>query len=252
MSFYLRLVIVLIIILSFSFYILFHKSKNFNRSIQWMQRLSSCFPTSEQAVLDAKAASLPWTQTFRDNWHRIRDEYFHYCHNVRAPHVYEDIDTIQSSTCDRDRRWHVVFLKAFNKETQLVSHFPQTMALIRHVPTCTLAFFSVLKPRAYLQPHRGIYAGVHRYHLALQVPDDGQSFLTIDGRNIHWKEGDDILFDDMYEHSAQNLSWSQDRVVLFMDIKRQFQSYILNWLNDRIVDFASTNDALTLFLSSMD
>ena len=245
----LRLVVVLLIILSF--YILYKKINQY-RSIEWMQWLSSWFPASEQAILDAKATSLPWTQTFRDNWHRIRDEYFHYCHNVRAPHVYEDIDTIQSSTCDRDRRWHVVFLKAFNRETQLVGHFPETMALIRQVPTCTLAFFSVLKPRAHLQPHRGIYAGVHRYHLALQVPDDGQSFLTIDGRNIHWKEGDDILFDDMYEHSAQNLSWSQDRVVLFMDIKRQFHSYILNWLNDRIIDSASTNDALTLFLSSID
>lgn len=177
----------------------------------------------------------------------IRNEYSSFC-ETKSAKLYQTIDRFGSSHCDLNQKWHVVFLKAFNNETKWAEQFPFTMNLIRQVPTCTLAFFSVLKPNAYLAPHRGVYAGVHRYHLSLQVPKHGTCTLNVNGEQLHWQEGQDILFDDMFEHSARNTSKTEDRVVLFMDIKRDFGSFFLNKLNDMILRCISTNDALVRFV----
>jgi beta-hydroxylase len=117
------------------------------------------------------------------------------------------------------------------------------MELINKIP-CTLAFFSVLEPGAKLSPHVGIYKGVIRYHLGLKVPKEfHKCFINVDGKNLYWEEGKDIMFDDMFTHYVEN-DTNEERIVLFLDIKRDFNNIFLNSLNTILLYYIKSNDLL--------
>ena len=97
-----------------------------------------------------------------------------------------------------------MFLKVFGNSTANAVHFPVTMMLIESIQ-CTTAYFSILEPGTIIPVHQGLYKGVLRYHLGLIVPDDIENvFISVDGQTLHWREGDDIMFDDMYDHYVIN------------------------------------------------
>jgi hypothetical protein len=52
---------------------------------------------------------------------------------------------------------------------------PETARLLRKIPGLTMAFFSVLAPKAHIRPHRGPYKGLLRYHLGLMIPHPSSS-----------------------------------------------------------------------------
>ncbi len=201
-------------------------------------------------------SDFPWTQDFKDNWKTIRDEYIAYSSQYQIP-KYSQLNQVVS-TCDSENKWQALFLRTFNQDTELVKFFPETMKLINSCP-CTLAFFSVLPPKTRLSPHVGVYKGVIRYHLGLIVPKESDKcFLNIDGHVLNWHEGKDLMFDDMFVHSAENNS-DETRVVLFLDIQRDFHNPILaqdqmilqsvrwtlNTLNSLCLRFIKSNDAVT-------
>ena len=194
---------------------------------------------SDSAVLNPN--DYEWTRLFRDKWLDIRNEFLTYAKSNNIP-LHKQINRITGS-CDTKNKWKTLFLKAFNVDTNLCKHFPITKQLIDNCP-CTLAFFSILEPGARLIPHVGIFKGVLRYHLGLIVPNETEKcYLNIDGKKLHWKEGSDIMFDDMFEHYAVNET-SEPRVVLFMDIQRDFSNGLINWLNKKFIQSVRTNDAL--------
>ena len=79
-------------------------------------------------------------------------------------------------------------------------------------------FFSTMAPKTAIKPHYGASNLKVRFHLPLEVPKSGESFLRVAGEARFWKEGEMIAFDDSYEHEAQNLSEIEERVVLLFDI----------------------------------
>jgi beta-hydroxylase len=174
-------------------------------------------------------------------WKNIRDEYLWYSNKFDIP-LHNKISAI-TSLCDNKNKWKTLYLRAFNIDTEISKFFPMTMKLINMCP-CTLAFFSVLEPNAKLSPHVGIYKGVIRYHLGLIIPDEWyKCFINVNGQILYWREGDDIMFDDMFMHSVEN-NTTQQRVILFMDIKRDFHNIFLNILNTVFLNFIKSNDAL--------
>ena len=182
-----------------------------------------------------------WSNNFRNNWTNIRDEYLSYANRYIIP-AHKNINSIVSS-CDKNNGWKTLYLRAYNKDTDMARYFPQTMNLINKCP-CTLAFFSVLEPGAKLTPHVGIYKGVIRYHLGLIIPDDWQNcFINVNGNVLHWREGENIMFDDMFLHYVEN-NTSQPRVILFLDIKRDFHNVFINGLNSLFLKYIKSNDAL--------
>jgi beta-hydroxylase len=56
-------------------------------------------------------------------------------------------------------------------------------------------------------------------------------------------DGTDILFDDTYTHSARNLT-DNTRVVLFLDIKRQFNNLFIQWFNSTFLYCAQFNSTV--------
>src|SRR5205085_4621122 len=128
------------------------------------------------------------------------------------------------------------FLRAYGVDTNLTKLFPKTMELINMAP-CTLAFFSVLEPWTKLAPHVGVYKGVIRYHLSLIVPDQwNKCFINVNGKFLHWRQGQDMLFDDLFLHYVEN-NTDQRRVVLFLDIKRDFRNPLINLINSIFLRF---------------
>lgn len=202
---------------------------------------------TDPVVFDPK--DFAWSSNFRDNWEAIRDEFMVYDHRENIP-LHGQVNTY-TGMCDAKKKWRTLFLRAYGVDTNLANKFPLVMKLINECP-CTLAFFSILEPGAKLTPHVGIYKGVIRYHLGLVVPTDRENcFLTIDNKRFYWSEGQDLMFDDTFTHSAENRT-NEERIVLFLDIKRDFNNAIANLLNTIALRFISSNDALTDTLDNIN
>ena len=212
-------------------------SKNIDRHSERINRLLERHCSACPPVFDP--ADFAWTQAFRDGWARVHGEFLRYTETRSAP-AYSAINPFQSS-CNLNGGWNTIFLRAFGADTDIVEDFPETMRLVRGAP-CTLAFFSILEPGARLAPHEGVYKGVIRYHLGLEVPDDRQNcFIEIGGERLHWREGENLMFDDRFTHHVQN-NTDQRRVILFLDIKRDFNNVFVNLLNTVLLRVIRSND----------
>ena len=188
-----------------------------------------------------------WTKKFRDNYNTILQEFLTYNNNNICPY-YQDILYLTSS-CDIYKKWRSLFLRAYNKNTDIIKYFPKTMELINSVP-CTLAFFSILEPGAYLSPHEGVYKGVIRYHLGLITPADSNNcYINIGNRKLSWNPGEDMMFDDMYLHEVHN-NTNCPRLILFLDIKRKFNNIFIDTINDILLYFISSNDIVIKLVSN--
>ena len=189
------------------------------------------------AILNSK--DFPWSKAFRDNWKAIRDEFIAYNAEYEIP-SYKDISHQSAGGTDG---WKSVFLRIFNTDTDISKKFPKTMKLMNSCP-CSSGYFRMLEPGTIIPPHKGIYKGVIRYHLGLIIPDNWRDvFIVIDGNKMHWKAGEDIMFDDMFLHHVEN-NTNQRRVILFLDIKRDFGSMYLNTINTIMMRFIKSNEHL--------
>ncbi len=71
-----------------------------------------------------------------------------------------------------------------------------------------------------LAPHAGPQRAVLRYQLGLVVPEPEACELRVAGTLARWREGEGMLWDDTFEHSAANRG-TRPRVVLFLDVQRR-------------------------------
>jgi beta-hydroxylase len=185
-----------------------------------------------------------WCKELRENYTVIRDEYINYTkqNNLKR---FAEIDPNQKHTDSSNVPWKILMLKTYNKETNKIKYFPKTYNLIKNIPDCTLAMFSVLPPGKKLAPHYGPSKLVTRYHLSLIVPDAPKNesngcFIKVNNKNHYWQTGKDVMFDNTYLHSAEN-NTEQTRVVLFLDIKRKYNNVILDSMNNMILNYAQYN-----------
>jgi hypothetical protein len=166
--------------------------------------------------------------------------------------------------------WRIYWLRAAGIDTDLFEQFPATKRLLGRVfdnlnrsgggPKIWQIFMSELEPGGYVMPHRGVYKGVLRYHLGLEMGAEGESSEandkaqgdrgTLDAPKVpklivesassrsivhpnnlkgkqsklvqthEWGEGEDYLFDDTDRHFVRNDSKSR-RVILIIDVERE-------------------------------
>ena len=107
--------------------------------------------------------------------------------------------------------------------TALVDRFPRTWDAVRKAPLPGIygwgptVVFSLLKARARIAAHTGMFNTRLICHLPLIVPP-GCGFRV--GNQVReWKVGKLLIFDDTIEHEAWNDS-DEDRVILIFDIWR--------------------------------
>jgi aspartyl/asparaginyl beta-hydroxylase (cupin superfamily) len=164
----------------------------------------------------------PQGALLEENWRVIRSE----CEKVmKDAVVYGSIDPVQSAAALRGS-WRVFYLRYMGRDiAEGRARCPRTAELLdacckqRPGGAIRNAFFSILEPHTRLCAHRGVIQAVLRYHLGLLVPHPDLCSLHVDAQHLHWKEGEGILWDDMYEHWAENRS-DVPRVVLFLDVVR--------------------------------
>ena len=99
--------------------------------------------------------------------------------------------------------------------------FPRTSAALEALDLCRIdaqapeVCFSILQPYTRIEPHHGVTNARVVIHIPLRVPPGCYLDVTQIGRH-HWREGQAMVFDDTFEHSAENPS-DQLRGILLMD-----------------------------------
>ena len=162
----------------------------------------------------------PELAELRRQFPAIREELVSLLNNTEAPRCHE-VDRMQtyiSATTDKD--WRVFYLYLIGEKPEANrARCPVTCAALDQVPGVFQALFSILDPGKSIPPHDGPYRGYLRYHLGLIVPEQDPPQIRIKDQIYTWREGEDVLFDDTWEHEVMNHS-NDRRVVLIVDIRR--------------------------------
>ena len=196
------------------------------------------------AVLDP--ILLPELAPLREHWQTIRDEAVSLLDagRIRPSEKYSDI----AFNSFFRRGWKRFYLKWYGPVLpSAAAHCPETVRLVQSIPSINAALFAVLPPGGKLGEHRDPFAGSLRYHLGLVTPNSPSCRIYVDGDQLHWRDGEPLLFDETYVHSAVNES-DVTRIILFCDVTRPMRTRVMRalnaWVARRIVPLtASRNEA---------
>jgi len=184
--------------------------------------LLSRVPTT--AFLEKKY--FPEVGVLEENWELIRDE---------ALALYEHghiaiKDDLPASSFYKNDRWTSFYLKVYDGDIPSARELaPKTLELIDQVPGMNLALFACLNPGKKLNNHHDPFAYTVRYSLALSTPNSDEAGLVVNGDDYNWTDGEGVLFDETYFHSAYNRS-EVPRIILMTDIDRPLSSKFIQKL----------------------
>ncbi|MBV8503343.1 MAG: aspartyl/asparaginyl beta-hydroxylase domain-containing protein [Paucibacter sp.] len=174
-------------------------------------------------------ADFPELAPLKANWQTIRDEALKLDDEgaIRAAAGYNDIGFNSFFRTG----WKRFYLSWYGKDLPSAQALcPQTVALLKGIPSIKAAMFASLPPGARLVQHRDPYAGSLRYHLGLITPNDPRCHIVVDGQPYHWRDGEAVMFDETFIHHAENTT-DQRRIVLFCDVERPLFGAPLRWFN---------------------
>jgi beta-hydroxylase len=171
----------------------------------------------------------PELAVLRTNWKIIRDEALKLFDDghIRAAAKYNDLGFNSFFR----RGWKRFYLKWYDDFLPSAKALcPHTAALLAGIPSVNAAMFALLPPGAQLGKHRDPFAGSLRYHLGLVTPNSERCYIVVDGQRYHWKDGEDVMFDETYIHYAENQT-DQTRLILFCDVERPLSNPIARAFN---------------------
>jgi beta-hydroxylase len=180
-------------------------------------------------------------QPLKDHWQTIRDE---------AQRLYGEGRIKASDRFDDagfnsffKTGWKRFYLKWYDTpHPSAAALCPATTALLAQLPSVKAAMFAALPPGARLVRHRDPYAGSLRYHLGLVTPNSDDCWIDVDGQRYSWRDGEAVIFDETYLHTAENRS-PVNRIVLFCDIERPLRGRVAQainrWLGRHLIAAAS-------------
>ncbi|WP_347558632.1 lipid A hydroxylase LpxO [Robbsia sp. KACC 23696] len=164
--------------------------------------------------------------------------------NIKAADTYNDLGFNSFFKSG----WKRFYLKWYDEAHPSAAVLcPRTTELLRGLGSVKAAMFAELPPGANLVVHRDPYAGSLRYHLGLATPGDPDCFIDVDGQRYHWRDGEAVVFDETFIHTASNRT-AQDRIILFCDVERPMKYRWAQWTNHMVGRFlmsaaTSPNDA---------
>jgi beta-hydroxylase len=181
-----------------------------------------------QVYIDPK--TFPELSIIQDNWETIREEVISLNDSAQIK-ASADLDDLGFNSFFRTG-WKRFYLKWYGANLKSAEQLcPKTLALINQVPNVKGAMFTMLPPGARLVKHRDPYAGSLRYHLGIITPNSDDCYISVDGEKYAWRDGEAIMFDETYIHYAQNKT-DQNRIILFLDIKRPVNFFLVDWINE--------------------
>ena len=177
----------------------------------------------------------------RENWQVIRDEALHLFNEGYIRAALKNNDAGFNSFFKKG--WKRFYLKWYGAALPSAHALcPKTVAILDAIPEVNGAMFALLPPGGTLNPHRDPFAGSLRYHLGLVTPNSDECRIFVDGQPYAWRDGQDVVFDETYIHSAENKT-DVTRIILFCDVERPLHTAVMRWINHwvkRIVVRASS------------
>jgi len=189
-------------------------------------------------------ASFGWAAALEAGWRESRAELDQVLAERDRIPTFQEVSEEQRSIT-RDAGWKANVFTVFGHPIERnAQRCPATARLLAGIPGLRNAMFSILSPGKRIPEHRGVYAGLLRYHLALKVPADAASCeLTVGGEKRTWREGATLVFDDSYPHSVRN-DTTEERVVLFADFVRPLP-WPLSWMNRAVLAMLARSPLFT-------
>jgi beta-hydroxylase len=178
-------------------------------------------PRGSKAILDP--AEFPELDLLRQNWRAIRDEGMElvrqdYFDAARRPGTvgYYDVGFRTFFKYGWSRFYVNWYGYTHHSARRLC---PRTAELLQRVPAVQGAMFAYLPAGAQLTRHADPIALSLRYHLGLATPNSDACFINVDGRNLSWRDGEVLMFDETYLHYVRN-DTDMDRLILLCEVKR--------------------------------
>ena len=180
-------------------------------------------------------SKFPELDILKENWQAIRDE---------AMHLFDE-GYIRAAEKNNDagfgsffkKGWKRFYLKWYDKALPSAEALcPKTVALVNSIPNVKGAMFALLPGDSHLNPHRDPFAGSLRYHLGLSTPNSADCRIFVDGQEYHWRDGEDVMFDETYVHWVKNET-TQTRVILFCDVERPLTNRLMTRINRSVSAF---------------
>ena len=171
----------------------------------------------------------PELKTLEENWETMRDEALN-LHKSSEIKGSTELDDLGFNSFFRTG-WKRFYLKWYGVNIPSANTLcPKTVKLLSDIPLIKGAMFAMLPPGARLVAHRDPYAGSLRYHLGLSTPNSEDCYIYVDGEKYSWRDGEPVIFDETFIHYAENKT-EKNRIVLFLDINRPTNFFIIDWLN---------------------
>jgi beta-hydroxylase len=172
----------------------------------------------------------PHLQPLADNWMLLRDEglkLFDRGH-IKAAEKHNDAGF---QTFFR-AGWKRFYLKWYDDPLPSAQALcPRATELVNTIPSLNAAMYALLPSGARLGPHRDPFATSLRYHLGLVTPNSTECYIAVDGEPYYWKDGEAVVFDETYVHTAENRT-PTTRIILLCDIERPLRNGFVRWLNN--------------------
>src|SRR5437763_15990311 len=173
--------------------------------------------------------NFPELKPLSENWETIRDE---------AVRLFDE-GFIRAAAKNNDwgfysffkSGWKRFYLKWYDDFLPSArSLCPKTVEILNSIPIVHGAMFAMLPPGGKLGAHRDPFAGSLRYHLGLVTPNSDKCRIYVDGQPYWWRDGEDLLFDETFIHSAAN-DTDVTRIILFCDVERPLRTPVMRALN---------------------
>jgi aspartyl/asparaginyl beta-hydroxylase (cupin superfamily) len=158
----------------------------------------------------------PIIELLETNYEQIRCELLEVIHDLEK---FPDNDSL----ANKDGLWSYLnfFDKSGNVNEILSNKCPITFSILELIDPNLIfgfCFISVLNPNTTIASHKGSSAFRYRYHLGIDIPDDGMHRIKVNGNWIHWENGVAFGFNDSLVHEVQSFTQSQKkRVILIVD-----------------------------------
>lgn len=181
-----------------------------------------------QPYLDLKL--FPEVKVLMDRWEDIRaeaEQLFGDGH-IKASDKYNDAGFNSFFKSG----WKRFYLKWYDTDHPSARALcPVTTELVGRIPGMKAAMFTALPPGSRLPRHRDPYAGSLRFHMGLMTPNSPDCYISVDGQNYYWRDGEAVIFDETYIHYAENKT-DQNRIILFCDLQRPMKYRWAQAVND--------------------
>jgi len=164
------------------------------------------------------AREIPGLDVLDANWETIREEALNLSRMQRITAAQQHNDIGFNSFFKYG--WKRFYLKWYDaRHPSADALCPRTVALLKQIPSVKAAMFAELPPDGKLNPHRDPFSGSLRYHLGLVTPNDDRCHIDVDGERYSWRDGQSVVFDETYVHTARN-DTDVNRIILFCDVER--------------------------------